>query len=115
MESQPRQIEMYATAEGRVPFVEWYLSLANLKAKVAVEKRIDRIALGNFGDCKSLGEHLYELKIPLGPGYRLYFTHIENQIVLLLTAGDKSSHPKDIETARRYAHDYRTKTRNRLL
>ena len=64
--------------------------------------------MGNFGQCKSLGEKVYELKIDFGPGYRLYFALIGNQIILLLCAGSKSSQQKDIVQAKSYLNRFIT-------
>jgi putative addiction module killer protein len=72
--------------------------------------RIDRLALGNFGDCKSLGGGLFELRIDWGPGYRLYYAMIHRTCVLLLCAGDKSKQSSNIQHAREYLRDYRERT-----
>lgn len=67
--------------------------------------RIRRLSLGNPGEVKSVGGGVYEMKIDLGPGYRLYFTRIGTSVVLLLVGGDKSSQRMDIEKARRLAEN----------
>jgi putative addiction module killer protein len=67
--------------------------------------RIDRLSLGNMGEVKAVGEGVSELRIDYGPGYRVYFTKIGNQVVLLLCAGDKSSQAADIKAAKRMAKD----------
>jgi len=56
---------------------------------------------GNFGDVKSVGAAISELKIQTGPGYRVYFTKREEQIIILLVGGDKSTQSKDIEKAKK--------------
>ena len=67
--------------------------------------RIRRLSLGNPGEVKAVGGGVYEMKIELGPGYRLYFTRIGSSVVLLLVGGDKSSQRMDIEKARRLAEN----------
>lgn len=62
--------------------------------------RIDRIQNGNFGDSKSLGDNLFELRFVFGGGLRIYYTIRHHQVVLLLNGGSKSSQSKDIEKAR---------------
>ncbi|HAA31917.1 MAG TPA: addiction module killer protein [Cyanobacteria bacterium UBA8553] len=106
MEAQPREIQNYLTAAGRSPFQEWLNSLRDIKARVKIEKRLERVALGNLGDYRSVGEGVYELKIDYGPGYRVYFGQIGSIIVLLLCGGDKSTQEQDILRAREYWRDY---------
>jgi len=74
-------------------------------AKIAT--RINRLAAGNFGDCKSLREGLYELRVDWGPGYRVYYAMIGKACVLLLCGGDKRKQAADIERAQAYLRDYR--------
>ena len=62
--------------------------------------RLDRIALGNFGDARPVGEGLTELRIHFGPGYRLYCMQHEMRIVVMLCGGNKSSQPRNIEQAK---------------
>jgi putative addiction module killer protein len=102
-----RRIEYYCTKEGRAPFREWFKSLKNEEIQELIDSRIGRLRVGNFGSCESVGSGVFELKIHYGPGYRLYFGHISNKIVLVLCAGDKSSQHKDIEKARAYWDDYK--------
>ncbi len=65
----------------------------------AINKRLARLEIGNFGDHKQLAEGLFELRFFLGPGYRIYYTIKKQKIILLLTAGDKSSQQKNIDQA----------------
>ena len=65
-----------------------------------------RLRLGNFGDVKSLGSGLSELRIEYGPGYRVYFTRAGKSLVLLLCAGEKASQQRDIRRAREFLADY---------
>ncbi|MEG4005523.1 type II toxin-antitoxin system RelE/ParE family toxin [Microcoleus sp. Pol11C1] len=108
MEVQPRDIQRYSTPDGKVPFSEWLDSLRDLKAKFKIERRLDRVGTGNFGDYRSVGEGVYELRINYGPGYRVYFGQVEETIVLLLIGGDKSTQEQDIRKAKTYWTDYRS-------
>ena len=108
MEVQPRDIQRYSTPDGKVPFSEWLDSLRDLKAKFKIERRLDRVGTGNFGDYRSVGEGVYELKINYCPGYRVYFGQVEETIVLLLIGGDKSTQEQDIRKAKTYWTDYRS-------
>ncbi|MEG4498074.1 type II toxin-antitoxin system RelE/ParE family toxin [Microcoleus sp. F10-C6] len=108
MEVQPRDIQRYTTPDGKVPFSEWLDSLRDLKAKFKIDRRLDRVGTGNFGDYRSVGEGVYELRINYGPGYRIYFGQVEETIVLLLIGGDKSTQEQDIRKAKTYWTDYRS-------
>ena len=77
-----------------------------MKAKAHVLKRITRMELGNFGDHKSVGGNVSEVRIDYGPGYRIYYTNIKGTIILLLIGGDKSSQKKDIEKAKGLVKEY---------
>ena len=107
MEASPKELILYVTTEGREPFTEWLSSLRDLKARAKIRVRLDRVSLGNFGDCHGVGDGIQELRINYGPGYRVYFAQEGTMIVLLLCGGDKSSQTKDIETAKQSWTDYR--------
>ena len=79
-------------------FEDWLHSLRDLRAAMKITVRIRRVELGNFGDCKSVGSGVSELRIDVGKGYRVYYT-VRNNTVLLLSGGDKSSQGKDIRRA----------------
>ncbi len=106
MEAQPREIRNYLTAEGRSPFEEWLDALRDIRAIDKIEKRLKRVALGNLGDYRSVGEGVYELRIDYGPGYRVYFGQIGSVILLLLCGGDKTTQEQDILRAKEYWRDY---------
>ncbi len=72
-----------------------------------IRVRLDRVSLGNFGDCHSVGEGVQELRIDYGPGYRVYFGQAGSTIVLLLCGGDKDTQSKDISLAKYYWNEYR--------
>jgi len=90
------------TVNEKVPFFEWLDSLKDLVTRLRIRRRLDRLELGNFGDCEPVGEGVLELKLAFGPGYRIYFAEQDDVIIILLCAGDKGSQKKDIKTAKMY-------------
>ena len=84
-------------------FSKWLKKLKDAVAKVSIARRIVRMEDGNFGDSKSVGGGVFELRINVGKGYRVYFTNKDNKIVFLLVGGDKSTQDADIKTARKMA------------
>lgn len=104
------EIRHYVGRSGRDEFEEWLSGLADARAQAKIATRIDRIAVGNFGDCKSLGKGLHELRIDLGPGYRVYFATVGRACVLLLCGGDKRKQSSDIAHAAGYLKDYKERT-----
>jgi len=101
MDSKYFLIKNYIAMSGISPFEEWFKKLKDSKTKAIILTRIDRLHLGNFGDCKSLADGIYELRIHYGPGIRIYFAMVGRKIVLLLGGGDNSSQKKDIMNAKK--------------
>ena len=91
-----RQTEQYA---------KWFRSLKDHNARMRINIRIRRLSLGNPGDVKSVGEGISELRVDYGPGYRVYFLMKSNELILLLTGGNKSSQVKDIAKAKSLAKE----------
>lgn len=87
---------MRRTAE----FDNWLRRLRDERAKARIASRIQRIAFGNLGDCKSLGGGLTEMRVDYGPGYRIYFIEQGPDVVILLCGGDKRQQQRDIRRAR---------------
>ena len=87
-------------------FSKWLVKLKDVKGKISIIRSVKRISAGNFGDHKSLGDNVSELRITSGPGYRIYYTMKETEVVLLLIGGDKSTQVKDIEKAKNLAKEY---------
>ena len=81
-------------------FSKWLKKLKDVQGKVSIVRRIDRMKQGNFGDHKSVGDSVGELRFTIGPGYRVYYTKKDNQIVILLIGGDKSTQAEDIAKAK---------------
>ena len=88
---------------GRWFLINWWI-VNTLYALLIVDKRLSKVERGLFGNNRRLSEELYELKFD--NGLRIYYTEIENIVVLLFTGGNKSKQSKDIETAAKYLNDY---------
>lgn len=106
-----RELREHLTETGRNPFREWLHSLRDLQARARIRVRLNRVRLGNLGDCKPVGEGVMELRLDFGPGYRLYFGQDGDVLVILLCGGDKRSQTRDIATAKQYWLSYKRRTR----
>ncbi|MBI2841606.1 MAG: type II toxin-antitoxin system RelE/ParE family toxin [Acidobacteria bacterium] len=106
MEVPERDVEYYNTEDGRQPFRDSLHSLRDREGRRKIWARIDRVSLGNLGYCASVGEGVMELKIEVGPGYRVYFGQVGKKLVILLCGGDKSTQKSDIRAAHKYWADY---------
>ena len=80
-------------------FLGWLIGLRDVQARARIAKRLDRLAQGNFGDARSVGNGVSELRFDFGPGYRVYYTMRGQVVVILLCGGDKGSQQQDIERA----------------
>ncbi len=87
-------------------FAGWLDDLRDLRARARVQARIERLAAGNPGDVRPVGEGVSELRIDYGPGYRVYFKRYRRELIILLAGGDKRSQARDIKTALRLARDH---------
>lgn len=85
---------------------KWFTKLRDTVAKQHIVWRLERMRNGNFGDSKSVGDGVFELRINVGKGYRVYFTNDGKEIVILLVGGDKSSQDSDIKTAKKMAQEF---------
>lgn len=101
------EVREYKTENGRNLFREWLNGLRDRDARVRIRSRINRVRLGNLGDAKSVGRGVSELRIPYGPGYRVYFGRDGDKVVLLLCGGDKRSQRQDIAEAQGRWADYK--------
>ena len=109
MEIRPRVVRNYITPDKRVPFEEWLDSLRDKKTQAIVLERLNRVRLGNFGDCRHLGEGIYELRIHYEPGYRIYFGDLGGEVVILLCGGGKRTQNRDVKRAREYWQELRNR------
>ena len=106
MESTPKEVLIYETADGKNPFEDWLIRMKDPVGRALIRKRINRVRLGNIGQNRSLGNGVWELKIDFGPGYRVYYGEDGPRVVVLLCGGDKGSQDRDIARAKEYWRDY---------
>jgi putative addiction module killer protein len=99
-------ISHYLTPKGVDPFQLWLDGLKDLKSRIAIVRRIDRMAAANFGDHKFISDGVWELRIDIGPGYRVYFSQPAKTVVLLLCGGSKRSQASDIKQAITYWNEF---------
>lgn len=92
-------LEHYLTATGKDDYLLWLQRLRDSKAKVAIVRRVARIEHGNFGDHRFCRDGVWEMRIDVGPGYRVYYGQARYRLVLLLCGGDKRTQEADIERA----------------
>ena len=90
---------MYLIKQTEV-FSKWLTKLKDIRGKVSVLRRIERLREGNFGDHKPVGDEVSELRITTGPGYRVYYTKKKDEVIILLIGGDKSTQDQDILKAK---------------
>lgn len=103
------EIEIYETSSGKRPFEIWFEDLRETLTKAKIATRLNRLKQGNFGDCKTLGDGVCELRIHYGPGIRIYYARVGSKIVLLLCGRDKGSQAKDIDKSKEYLKDYQSR------
>jgi len=94
-------IELRKTDE----FARWLDGLSDVRARARIQVRIERLASGNPGDVKPVGEGVSELRVDYGPGYRVYFKRRGRRLIVLLAGGSKGSQSRDIKKAQRLARD----------
>ena len=101
-----KEIIYYETLNNKTPYLDWYESL-DKSLKLIVDKKLSKVERGLYGENKRLSEDLYELKF--SNGLRIYYTEIDNTIVLLFTGGNKSKQSKDIDIAKKYLEEYKSR------
>lgn len=88
-------------------FADWLSRLRDAKGKARILSRLESIAQGSLGDTKNVGDGVRELRVHVGPGYRIYFAQTGRIVLLLPCGGDKSTQKRDIERAKRLLRDSR--------
>ncbi len=106
-------IRHYIDDEGRDHFAEWSAKIRDAKAIQAIDRRINRMKEGNAGDCKLLRNGVWELRIDVGAGYRVYYAGAGSTIILLLCGGDKRTQQADIGRACEYWKNFQRKKRKK--
>ncbi|MDR1167545.1 MAG: type II toxin-antitoxin system RelE/ParE family toxin [Heliobacteriaceae bacterium] len=97
-----KEIVYFKLENGKEPVDEWISSL-DIRTQSRIYSRLERISQGNYGDVKKLtNSELSEIRLALGKGYRIYYAEVENIIILLINAGDKSTQISDIKKANKY-------------
>lgn len=103
------EIRHYQTESGIDVFGRWLAGLSDPMTRARIEVRLSRVERGLLGDVERVGNGVSELKLDIGPGYRIYFGKDGKRIIILLCAGDKSTQKKDINRAIDYWKDYQAR------
>ena len=103
---QTYKLVVYRTVMGKEPFTIWLQALRDEKAKAVIGCRLKRIIDGNLGEIRNVGGGVSELKIDLGPGYRVYFSYASRDKIIIFLGGSKGSQTQDIITSQFYREDY---------
>ena len=108
----PKKLFDFELINGDCPVRDWLETLVTA-IRARIEARLIRVSLGNLGDAKSVGEGVSELRLQFGSGYRVYFSQVEEEIILLLCGGDKSSQGEDIRKAKLYLEEFKSRGSNK--
>ena len=103
------ELTHYLTADGHDPFQAW-LNAVKAKDRMAAMRvltRLNRLAAGNAGDAKAMGDGVMELRIDYGPGYRVYYAKVGRRMEMLLVGGTKKRQQSDIDQAKAFLTDHR--------
>jgi len=110
VETRERNVLYYQLGSGQSPARDYRQGIYDRDLKAAVDARIARLRAGNFGDSKSVGKGVSESRIHYGPGYRIYYGVMGDEIILLLIS-DKGDQGADIEVAQSYWEDYKRRVK----
>lgn len=102
-------VRHYLTRDGEDLIAEWLRGLRDMQAKAAIIRRLNRLEQGNFGDFKPLRDGVYELRIDIGSGYRVYYARSGKTVMLLLYGGSKRTQEADIDKACSYWRDWQSR------
>ncbi len=105
---EPKTVIVYQDENGNEPYLNWLESIKGKQTKARIQIRVRRLQNGLYGDCQTIGEGVFELRLFFGSGYRVYFGQDDDRIIILLCGGDKSTQKKDIKTAQIYWKDYQS-------
>jgi putative addiction module killer protein len=105
-----QEVRVYARSDGSEPLTDWLRGLRDGASRNRIRQRLARLRLGNFGDARPVGDGVQELRIHFGPGFRVYFGREGDAVVILLCGGDKGSQERDIERAKDYWRDHRSRS-----
>jgi putative addiction module killer protein len=100
------EIRHYITSDGKDVYLDWLRTPRDMTARIVMDRRVNRIELGNFGDHRFCRDGVWELRIDVGPGYRLYYAVAGKELVLLMYGGDKRTQSTDIDRACEYWQDW---------
>lgn len=103
-------IRHYVTADGKDIFLDWLKGIRDPVAKVQIVKRVNRVEQGNLGDHRFCRDGVWELRVDIGAGYRVYYAKAGAKLVLLLAGGDKRSQDADIDRAIQNWQDWKKRT-----
>jgi putative addiction module killer protein len=103
-----KSIRLYKSKNGKIPFLIWLKSISDVRSKQIIQANIDKISLGHTGNTKYLANGVYEIKINYSPGYRVYYAHDGNDIIILLLGGDKRTQNEDIKKSKKYWSEYKS-------
>jgi putative addiction module killer protein len=106
-------IQTYRTDDDVEPYVAWLGALPDRQAKARIVVRVNRMAGGNLGDVKPVGDGVWEARIDYGPGYRLYYAQAGRRFILLLIGGDKRTQQSDIAKAHGYWNNWQMQRKSK--
>ncbi len=104
------EIRHYMTPDNKDVYLDWLRKLRDTTARIAIDRRVNRVELGNFGDHRFCRDGVWELRVDVGPGYRVYYAVASGEIVLLMCGGDKRTQVTDIDRACEYWRDWQRRT-----